>query len=197
MDQAAEWLTDLRSGSRVLARYVDRVWYEAVAEGPASNGSLMVQFDGFEEDGSVPIPAAVSHLAPLESAGLGAESIGMEGEDEDSGSNEAGTGDAVDGRAPAPPRESEMSDDDALFFTERVLGEQEACTKTPEHGAAGSLPGVYVFGEWERHTKGFGSRMMSRMGYRRGEGLGRGKQVIHDADDDNTAEGKGRKIRQG
>lgn len=36
----------------------------------------------------------------------------------------------------------------------------------------------YVLGDWERHTKGIGSRLLSRMGYKRGSGLGRLEQGL-------------------
>lgn len=44
-------------------------------------------------------------------------------------------------------------------------------------GARNSWLYFKLFGDWEQHTKAFGSRMMNRMGYRRGEGLGKEKQV--------------------
>ncbi|CAM9670350.1 unnamed protein product, partial [Scytosiphon promiscuus] len=68
------WLESLRSGSRVLARYYDRVWYEATVEdrsdSPASahntGRSLAVRFKGFEDDGPVLLPADSAHLAALD-----------------------------------------------------------------------------------------------------------------------------------
>ena len=34
------------------------------------------------------------------------------------------------------------------------------------------------FGRWERHTTGFGSKMLSKMGWRQGTGLGSGGDGI-------------------
>lgn len=157
----------------MLARYDDRVWYEAVAEGPVAGGALLVRFGGFEDDEPSSIPAAVSHLAPLDCGGEDADveaTAGVEAGGSDS------EGELHDAWA-VPPRQGEGSDEEA-FFAERVLGERGDPARTATSGdGTGPPSGVYVFGDWEQHTKGFGSRMLSRMGYRRGEGLGKEKQV--------------------
>lgn len=214
-----DWLASIYAGSRLLARYHDRVWYEATAEErlPATpstgdrRGFLAVRFKGFEEDGPVTVAADASHLAPLETLG-GANAGGMEGgnaaqTDDGQGGGSGGGGscgaasgseeedsDLEDAWADAPRvfdagnvNANNDDDDDAGFFQERVLGDRHhdgggggLGVKREGAGAEGGLcSDVYVFGDWEQHTKGFGSRMMSRMGYRRGEGLGREKQVSY------------------
>ena len=175
MSAAERWLATLDAGSRVLARYHDRVWYDATAEHPAVDGFLAVRFTGFEDEGSVSLPANLSHLAPP---------------DYDDGAGSRGGG----GVGASPARDDEESeledawanddgDDDEFFFRERVLGDRRedgsARVGVGKGAEAGSclLTDAYVFGDWEQHTKGFGSRMLSRMGYRRGEGLGKEKQA--------------------
>lgn len=215
------WLASLRTGSRVLARYHDRVWYEAtIEEGPPSlsggtGRSLAVRFKGFEDDGPVLLPADSAHLAPLE-AGLaggggrdcarrqgrgrgGWDRAGSVDSDADEASGressdlEDAWADAARDRGVGGHGDSDSNANDTAerFFQERVLGDRRGeAART-----AGGGPGVraaggkgvgepvdaYVFGDWEQHTKGFGSRMMNRMGYRRGEGLGREKQVGNDS----------------
>lgn len=174
-----DWLASLRAGSRVLARYHDRVWYEAAAEGPATGGSLAVCFKGFEDDGPVVIPADHAHLAPLDTGANGlADARGNDGGLGASPGSDGEESDLEDAWADAP------SGDDGegnRFFQERVLdgrgggGNDEGARGEDAEG--GLCSDAYVFGDWEMHTKGFGSRMMSRMGYRRGEGLGSEKQV--------------------
>lgn len=188
------WLAGLRSGSRVLARYHDRVWYEAAAEGTVTAGNqLSVRFRGFEDDGPVSLLANSSHLAPLE-AGDG----GRDGRRRKRG--EGGPGASSDSGGGGGAKESDLEDAwaDAAggsgdgdtvsaerFFQERVLGNRRemaggrgGSNRGGGDGKEGGLcSDAYVFGDWEQHTKGFGSRMMNRMGYRRGEGLGKEKQV--------------------
>ena len=199
-----DWLASLSSGHghRVLARYHDRVWYEATVEGAAGEGgSLAVRFKGFEDDGSVSIPADHSHLAPVEEGADGIAGLSRGGG--------SGGGGGLDGSPGSDGEENEIEDAwaDAAhttakkgadgetgsgFFQERVLGERGwggggggGGPNVGARGAAGtaaaaggaSCSDAYIVGDWEQHTKGFGSRMMSRMGYRRGEGLGREKQV--------------------
>lgn len=219
-----DWLASITAGSRLLARYHDRVWYEAIAEErlPAMSstgdrdgdrrGFLAVRFKGFEADGPVPVAADPSHLAPLETPGDrgnasdterigsaqtdhaqngGGGGSGGGGRGGATGSEEEEESDLEDAWADAPRvyevgNGSARSDDGDAFFQERVLGDRRPDGGGGEGigvarrgaGAEGGLcSDAYVFGDWEQHTKGFGSRMMSRMGYRRGEGLGREKQV--------------------
>ncbi|CAN0093219.1 unnamed protein product, partial [Ectocarpus sp. 12 AP-2014] len=142
----SSWLASLRSGSQVLACYLDRVWYEATAEGPATPAAaagagaaassmlLAVRFKGFEDDGPVSVPADSSHLAPLEAACTEPEMDGVGG----------GNAGSSDGGEPKEEEEEEESDlEDAwaadaaaagcggerdgnmtagAFFQERVLG---------------------------------------------------------------------------
>lgn len=212
----SSWLASLRSGSRVLAFYHDRVWYEATAEGPArpaagagaaaSSMLLAVRFKGFEADGPVSVPADSSHLAPLEAVftapeihgvggGIGGSSDGGEHEEEEEEKEESDLEDAwaADAAAAGRGRERDGNMTAGAFFQERVLGDRRGPAGAigggggGARGAAGSGDAgggggglgsdAYMFGDWEQHTKGFGSRMMNRMGYRRGEGLGKEKQV--------------------
>lgn len=180
----AEWLASVGKGSRLLARYEDRIWYEATADGPVTAATvdiktLAVLFDGFEEEGAVPIPANTSNLAPLDDSvgyshgdtresgrGGGEEAIGDGGED---------SSDLEDAWAETPDLVPEES-----LFRERVLGDHPVGNSRSRVGGVGGeseREELYIVGDWEQHTKGFGSRMMSKMGYRRGEGLGKEKQV--------------------
>lgn len=215
------WLASLRSGSRVLARYHDRLWYEATAEGPASAAeenarTVSVRFRGFEGEGPVSVPADSSHLAPLEvdgpatrggrggprREGGGAGSRGAldcdkeeEVDDDDDDESDLEDAWAADSARVSGDGEGFSAD---RFFPERVLGGGLGATagggaarggggggegRSSSGGGAGDdrqgglCSDAYVFGDWEQHTKGFGSRMMNRMGYRRGEGLGKEKQV--------------------
>lgn len=162
----------------MLARYHDRVWYEATAVSPASAESreVAVHFDGFEEDDPVSIPADVAHLAPLDESG---------GVDKERSDHRDANAESREGAGSSSNDESDIEDAwadtpktwEERMFPERVLGDRRENT-TGGQGVQAAMPtDAYVFGDWEQHTKGFGSRMMSRMGYRRGEGLGKEKQV--------------------
>lgn len=189
-----DWLVGVTVGSKFLARFHDRVWYEAVAEAdPASADatgarSVLVRFKGFEADGQVSVPFDHANLAPVD---IGADGLPRGGD---------GSGACGGGPAESVSDESELEDawadaydvrederQGGTFFQERVLGEpserargcgvsKNASVRTGK-GSEELYPDAYVFGDWEQHTKGFGSRMMSKMGYRRGEGLGKDKQV--------------------
>lgn len=169
------------AGSRLLARYHDRVWYDATAEGPSVNGRIAVCFTGFEDEGCVSLPADLSHLAPPEDqVDDAAGRQGVSGDE--GGASPALAGDEESELEDAWAEEIPEGDDGekgtGTFFRERVLGDRPENTGgRSADGAVNLLTDAYVFGDWEQHTKGFGSRMMSRMGYRRGEGLGKEKQV--------------------
>lgn len=199
-----KWLASLAAGSRVLARYHDRVWYEAsvvekdeggqaaVTKG-TEESSLVVIFKGFEDEGSVSLPVDFLHLASLDTGEAHGDNGGGGGSGGDkrnasrSCKEDEEESDLEDAWADAPDMIDASEERGSSFFPERVLGDGRGGSgKGGGSSIAGGIKGAegglcsdaYVFGDWEQHTKGFGSRMMSRMGYRRGEGLGKEKQVI-------------------
>lgn len=170
-----QWLATVGAGSRLLARFHDRVWYDATAEGPSVNGRIAVCFTGFEDEGCVFLPADLSHLAPPDDQVDDAD--GRQGVSGDGASDEEES-ELEDAWAEEIPEGDDGERGTGTFFRERVLGDrQETAGGGKADGSGSLLTDAYVFGDWEQHTKGFGSRMMSRMGYRRGEGLGKEKQV--------------------
>lgn len=123
------------------------------------------------------LPADLSHLAPPDDQVDDAD--GRQGVSGDgAGDEDSDFEDAWAEEEEEIPEGDDVEGCTGTFFRERVLGDRkETAGGRRADGAVSLLTDAYVFGDWEQHTKGFGSRMMSRMGYRRGEGLGKEKQV--------------------
>ena len=52
----------------------------------------------------------------------------------------------------------------------------EAATKTPKDDDLENYTNIAEFGEWERHTRGIGAKLVQKMGYETGKGLGKNLQ---------------------
>lgn len=83
-----------------------------------------------------------------------------------------------------PGEEEEDADDnDADFDMGDIArlsykGKKKADSGTYKRGVSGTIPGKQDFGDWEKHTKGLGMKLMQKMGFEVGKGLGKNKQGI-------------------
>ncbi|RKO83391.1 hypothetical protein BDK51DRAFT_44021, partial [Blyttiomyces helicus] len=141
----------LRVDARALAAF-DGLWYPCSVVDVDGRGGFSVVFDGFEGERTWVGPEEIVPLVGLEDEEDVEERGG--GRDEDT-STEEGEDDG----------ESE-EENGSVSCGIGALG-------TPSAGSDGT-----PFGDWEAHTKGIGSRLMLKMGYRMGSGLGRHAEGI-------------------
>jgi len=72
--------------------------------------------------------------------------------------------------------EEEEEEEEPVDVTDRSRRVSSREEREGNKGMVEMLQQGYILGEWERHTKGVAGRLMAKMGYKRGEGLGRKNQ---------------------
>lgn len=142
-----------RSRCPVLVKRPDRMWHKAHTV--AANGrTCRLRLDG--DDRAELTDVDYADVLPLHADVLGSDDSDDDSDDSDDDSDAAANGDADDNDDDADGDNREQMHRHALAV------EQSLLTAAPDR----------PLGEWEKYTRGFGSRMMQKYGYVLGTGLG-------------------------
>ncbi|KAK3728695.1 hypothetical protein RRG08_041879 [Elysia crispata] len=133
-------------GCRCLAKSTDDVWYPAMVVDVCDDHQVNVKFDA----GGREMTVLVEHIKPISDEDDDSE------DDSDSSSSSPSSSHKKLHKSEREDRDSEEDDDDGLPV---YLWKPSQTTEK--------------LGAWEAHTKGVGSRLMAKMGYIHGQGLGR------------------------